>query len=218
MKHRWVSAAIAAASAIVIVHAAPNAHAAIQVGTAMPAVSDHMKNIDGRTLTLADVRGEKGTLVIFSCNHCPWAQAWEERIVAIGNEYPGKGIGVAVVNSNDPAKNPDDSFDQMKSRAKERGMSYPYLYDASSDVARAFQAEHTPEAFLFDASGKLVYHGAIDDNAKDAEHVTAHYLRDALDAVLAGQDVPTAETKALGCGIKFRMVKGAKNTEKAKTS
>ena len=92
-------------------------------------------------------------------------------------------------------------------------MKYPYVYDASSDVARAFQAERTPEAFLFDASGKLVYHGAVDDNGKAADQVTAHYLRDALDAVIAGQAVPTAETKALGCSIKFRM---ARNADKAK--
>jgi hypothetical protein len=211
MKHRFVCAAIAAASAILVMgHAVPAAHAAIPVGTAMPAASDRMKNVDGRDLSLADIHGEKGTLVIFSCNHCPWAKAWEERIVAIGNEYPKKGIGVAVVNSNDPAKYPVDSFDGMKDRARERGMTAPYLYDATSDVARAFQAEHTPEAFLFDASGKLVYHGAIDDNAQAPDQVKERYLRDALDALLAGRAIPTAETKALGCGIKFR---AAKTTE-----
>ena len=215
MKHRLLFAAIATVAAFVAVHAGSIAHASLAVGTTMPGVTEHMKSTDGRDLTLAQVKGEKGTLIIFSCNHCPWAQKWEERIVAIGNDYSKQGIGVAVVNSNDPSVFPDDSFENMRARAKERGMAYPYLYDATSDVARAFGAEHTPEAFLFDPAGHLVYHGTIDDNANDPSAVTQHYLKDALDALLGGREIAVKETKALGCGIRYR---AGKTGEAAKNS
>jgi len=141
---------------------------------------------------------------VFTCNHCPWAKAWETRIVELGNTYRKKGIGVIAINSNDPDAYPEDSFAEMQTRAKQRKIAYPYVVDASSNVARAFGASHTPEAFVFDASGKLVYHGGIDDNAKEPNKVTQRWLRDALSAVSAGKPVAMAETKAFGCGIKFR--------------
>ena len=125
-------------------------------------------------------------------------------IVNLGNEAGAKGIGMIAINSNDPKVNADDSYDVMKTRAKERGMKYAYAYDATSEVARAFGATRTPEAFLFDANGKLVYHGTIDDNADDPAAVKDAYLADAGNAVASGKSVAVSETKALGCGIKFR--------------
>ena len=163
-----------------------------------------MKNVDGKEFAIADVAGKKGTLVVFTCNACPWAKAWEKRIVEIGNTYPKKGIGVIVINSNDPAVVADDDYAPMQTRAKERGMKYPYVVDATSEVARAFGATHTPEAFLFDAEGKLVYHGAIDDNAKEPAKVKERYLQNALEAVSTGKAVAVTETKSIGCSIKFR--------------
>ncbi|MGE5235909.1 MAG: thioredoxin family protein [Acidobacteriota bacterium] len=177
---------------------------ALQPGDAMPAANIKMKSVDGREVTLAEVAGSKGTLAIFSCNHCPWVKAWEARIAAIGNELPRRGIGVVAVNSNDPAAYPGDDFAAMVTRAKERGFTFPYVVDATSDVARAFGATHTPEAFLFDHEGRLVYHGTIDDNAQDADKVEHHYLRDAADALLAGKPVAVAETKAIGCSLRLR--------------
>ena len=174
------------------------------IGDAMPMGDVPMKGVDGKEVTIADVAGAKGTLVVFSCNACPWAQAWEERITQAGNAYAKKGVGVIVVNSNDPTKVADDGYDQMKARAKKLGMKFPYVVDATSEIARAFGATRTPEAFLFDAQGKLVYHGTIDDNAKEPAKVTQRYLQDALQAVSSGQDVSVKETKALGCSIKFR--------------
>jgi thioredoxin-related protein len=162
-----------------------------------------MKNVDGRDLSIADVAGEKGTLVVFSCNHCPFVKAWEGRIAQIGNTYKGKAVGVIVINSNDPAEYAEDGFGEMQKRAKKLGFEFPYVVDATSDVARAFGATRTPEAFLFDKESKLVYHGAIDDNKK-GDDVEKHYLRDALDAVIAGKEVPIKETKFVGCSIKFR--------------
>jgi len=177
---------------------------AVEIGDPLPSGTVKMRNVDGRDLSIADVTGPKGVLVLFSCNHCPWVQRWESRLVALGNEYSAKGIGVIAINSNDTTEFPDDSFEHMVARAEEKGYAFPYVVDATSDVARAFGATKTPEAYLFDASGKLVYTGTVDDNARDAAAVTATYLKDALDAVLDGAAVPNPKTKALGCSIKYR--------------
>ncbi len=178
--------------------------AALQFGDEAPMISTKMKGVDGREMSIADVAGGKGTLVIFSCNACPWVKAWETRIVTLGNTYAKRGIGVIAINSNDPSKNAEDGYDVMQQRARQRGMKFPYVVDGTSDVARAFGATRTPEAFLFDASGKLVYHGAIDDNAKEPRKVSERYLEDALQAVSTGKEISVTETKALGCSIKFR--------------
>jgi len=181
-----------------------SAPASLALGAKAPMATTKMKTANGKEVSIADVKGAKGTLVVFTCNACPWAKKWESRIVELGNDAGKKGIGMIAINSNDPKVNADDSYDVMKTRAKERGMKFAYAYDATSDVARAFGATRTPEAFLFDASGKLVYHGTIDDNADDAAAVKDAYLANAVNAVAGGKAVPVAETKALGCGIKFR--------------
>jgi len=180
------------------------APAALAIGATIPMAGVPMKGVDGKETTIAAAAGKKGTLVVFSCNACPWAQAWEQRITQAGNTYSKKGVGVIVINSNDPAKVADDGYEAMQARAKKLGMKFPYVVDATSDVARAFGATRTPEAYLFDAEGKLVYHGTIDDNAKEPAKVTQRYLDDALQAVSSGKEVTLQETKALGCGIKFR--------------
>jgi peroxiredoxin len=177
---------------------------ALSIGDKAPKTDVKMKNVDGQELSIASVAGPKGTLVIFSCNHCPFVKAWESRITEIGNTYRDKGIGVIAINSNDPNAYPEDSYEQMQKRAADRGFKFPYVVDATSEVAKAFGASHTPEAFLFDKEGKLVYHGAIDDNSKDASQVASPYLKDALNALLSGSQIATKETKAIGCGIKFR--------------
>lgn len=178
--------------------------AGIAVGDPIPSADVAMKSVDGKELTLAAAKGAKGTLVVFTCNHCPFAKAWEDRIVELGNAYASKGIGVVAINSNDPKVNTEDGYEQMVARSNEKKMAFPYVVDATSGVARAFGASKTPEAFLFDAGGKLVYHGTIDDNAREPEKVVERYLADALDAVVAGKAPAKAETKALGCSIKFR--------------
>ena len=176
----------------------------LAIGSAIPMAGEKMKNVDGKEIAVVDVKGAKGTLVVFTCNACPYAKAWEERIVALGNEYSGKGIGVIAINANDPGRNAEDGYDTMKTRAHDKSYGFPYVVDATSNVARAYGATRTPEAYLFDARGKLVYHGTIDDNAQEPDKVTSRYLKDALQAVSSGQDVAVKETKALGCGIKFR--------------
>ena len=184
--------------------AAPALAGGLAIGAKAPQADLKMKSVDGKEVSIADVAGPGGTLVVFTCNHCPWAKAWESRIVELGNAYRQKGVGVIAINANDPKENPVDGFEDMVQRAKERGMQFPYAVDATSNVARAFGATRTPEAFLFDKQGTLVYHGAIDDNAQEPDKVDKRYLKDALDAVVAGKEVAVKETKSIGCTIKFR--------------
>ncbi len=177
---------------------------ALPIGATIPMTDVAMKNVDGKELTLKSIVQPAGTLVIFTCNHCPFVKRWESRIVELGNTYAAKGIGVVAINANDPKAYPDDSFESMQVRAKEKGMEFPYVVDATSNVARAFGATKTPEAFLFDKNGKLVYHGAIDDNGEEPSKVENAYLKLALEAVVNGGNVTVKETKSIGCGIKFR--------------
>lgn len=179
---------------------------ALQPGDRLPesVLETKMEGVDGKIWTLKESMGPKGLLVIFSCNHCPWVKAWQARIVALGNEYSKKGVGVIAVNANDPTSYPEDDLEHMKAQAQQHGYQFAYVVDSTSGVARAFGATKTPEAFLFDANGVLMYHGTIDDNAEKPEKVTKTYLADALKAVVEGKPVPIAETKALGCSIKFR--------------
>ena len=174
------------------------------LGQPAPKADVKMKGVDGNQVSISETAGKNGTLVIFSCNACPWVKAWEDRIASLGNTYRAKGVGVIAINSNDPGQVPEDGYEHMQKRAKEKGFAFPYVVDSTSEVAAAFGASRTPEAFVFDRTGKLVYHGAIDDNAKEPEKVEARYLKDALEAVLAGTSVPVKQTKALGCTIKFR--------------
>jgi peroxiredoxin len=176
----------------------------LAIGQPIPLADVKMKSAAGKPISIADAAGKKGTLVIFTCNHCPWVKAWQGRTTALGNAAVGKGIGVIAINSNDPEQFPEDAFEPMVTRAKELGIKFPYVMDATSDVGRAFGATRTPEAFLFDADGKLVYHGTVDDNARHEDQVTQRWLADAVDAVAAGKTVPISETKAMGCGIKLR--------------
>ena len=200
---RFFSLAIAVALLGALAPAQADTMSGISLGDPPPSADIKMKGVDGSQTSIADVEGEKGTLVIFSCNGCPWVKAWEDRIADLGNTFQARGIGVIAINANDPSQNSEDGFDVMQARANEKGFDFPYVVDATSDVARAFGATRTPEAFLFDRDGTLVYHGAIDDNAKDPAGVKEHYLKDALEAVSTGAEVGVKETKALGCGIKF---------------
>jgi peroxiredoxin len=189
--------------------AAPaTAPASLAIGAAIPLADTPMAGVDGKSVSIAAVAGKQGTLVIFMCHHCPWVKAWQDRIARIGNAAGKQGIGVIAINSNDPAAYPEDDLAGMKAQAKQLKLAFPYVVDATSDVARAFGATRTPEAFLFDASGKLVYHGTVDDNAQNEKAVAKPWLEQAVTAVAGGQAVPTSETKAFGCSIKFRAKSG----------
>ncbi len=176
----------------------------LPLGTLLPEADVELRDAEGQTFTIGKIAGEKGTLVVFTCNHCPYVKGWEGRITELGNEFAERGIGVIAINPNDPQKQPEDGIEGMKERAKKLGLEFPYVVDETSGVARTYGATKTPEVYLFDADKKLVYHGAVDDEARDPAKVSSHWLRDALEAVVGGRPVPVAETKAVGCGIKFR--------------
>ena len=176
----------------------------VEPGTKAPSVDVKMKGVDGKETSIASAAGPKGTLVIFTCNHCPFVKAWEERTVALGNAVLEQGIGVIAINANDPAVQPEDGYEAMQARARERGIRYPYVVDPDSGVAKAFGATKTPEFFLLDAAGTVVYHGALDDNAREPEKVAQTWLEDAIEALLSGKAVDVKQTKALGCSIKWK--------------
>jgi thiol-disulfide isomerase/thioredoxin len=139
--------------------------------------------------------------VVFWANHCPYVQAWEERLNRIARENPD--VVIVAVGANDPERVPEDGPDAMRQRARDRDYAFAYVHDASQEVARAYGAERTPEVFLFDSGGRLAYHGAIDD-AWEEENVTAHYLTDAIELIRHGGLVQPAETPPVGCSIKWR--------------
>jgi peroxiredoxin len=167
------------------------------------AIAFELPGVDGETYSLSSLsQGKKATAVIFMCNHCPYVLAWLDRLIAAAEDYAGKGVAFVGINANDAAKYPADSFERMQELAEERGFPFPYLHDESQDVATAYGAERTPEIFLFDGEMSLRYHGAPDDNY-DETQASVPYLRNALDAVLAAQEPPVADTPPVGCTIKW---------------
>lgn len=173
----------------------------IALGASAPAFD--LPGVDGRRHALSDYSDAPALALVQSCNHCPYVQAWEDRMVAIQRDYGDRGFRLVAVSSNDADRYPEDSFDEMRARAERQGFNFDYLYDEDQSLARALGAERTPEVFLFDADRRLVYHGAIDDS-RDDRSVSRHYLRDALDAVLNAAEPPVAETPAVGCTVKYR--------------
>jgi len=167
-------------------------------------ISFALPGVAGKTYSPEDFGEAKALAVIFWCNHCPYVRAWEDRVIAVQHEFAGRGVRFVLINSNDPAKYPEDSFEQMQVRARLKAYPFPYLFDESQEVARRYGATRTPEIFLFDAARTLRYHGAPDDNSEDPQAVRQHYLRDAVEAVLADQAPAVAETPPRGCSIKWR--------------
>ena len=168
------------------------------------AIQFNHPGVDGKQHSLGQYVGKNAVVVIFSCNHCPYVRAWEDRMVQIQNEYANRGVQLIAINSNDVAKYPDDSFARMKERAREKKFTFPYLYDETQETAHAYGAERTPEVFVFDKKSTLRYHGTIDDNYDDPTAVKKRYLRDALDAVLAEKTISETETRPVGCTIKWK--------------
>jgi peroxiredoxin len=168
------------------------------------AIAFSLPGVDGKTHAFDDYGNKEAVAVIFTCNHCPYARAWEDRLVQIQADYASKGVQLLAISSNDAVKYPDDSFDAMKQRAKDKRFNFPYLYDESQEIARAYGAERTPEIFLFDKNGVLQYHGAPDDNHEDPSAVKNRYLGSALDALLAGKTPAITQTQPVGCTIKWK--------------
>ena len=163
-----------------------------------------LPGVDGNMYSLEDFKKKKIVIIMFSCNHCPTVKAYEDRFVELQRDYKDKGVVLVAINPNDDKKYPEDSFKNMKARAKEKGFNFPYLRDETQSVARSYGAERTPEAFVFDKKRVLRYHGRIDDNVYEPDKIQQHYLRDALDAILKGQKVLVQDTEPVGCTIKWK--------------
>jgi peroxiredoxin len=158
--------------------------------------------VDGHRHTLRNYADAELLTIIQSCNHCPYVLAWEDRMIGIQRDYAARGVRVVAVNSNDPERKPEDSYERMIAHAQEMAFPFDYLHDADQSLAHALGAQRTPEVFLFDSDRQLVYHGAIDDS-REASTVEHHYLRDALDALLAHRAPELAQTEPVGCTVKW---------------
>ncbi|MDD2196302.1 MAG: thioredoxin family protein [Bacteroidales bacterium] len=166
-----------------------------------------LKNVDGKMLSMADFTDAKGFVVIFSCNHCPYVIAYEDRMIELHNKYAPKGYPVIAINPNDPEVQPEDGYDLMIERANEKKFPFAYLFDDGQKVYPVYGATRTPHVYLLNKKGNdliVEYIGTIDNNYKDASQVTQTYLADAIDALLENRKPSVTETKAIGCSIKLK--------------
>ncbi|MFL5754337.1 MAG: thioredoxin family protein [Bacteroidia bacterium] len=204
MKTRKLSGLIVLAIALVSYAFIPAIVAGdeITVGAKVPKADLKMADVSGKEYSLADLKTDKGILVIFSCNTCPYVKLSETRIKEYTDLCKKSGIGAVIVNSNEGQRDGDDSFEEMKKYAEAQKIAVPYVVDKKSELADAFGATRTPQCFLFDKDGLLIYKGAIDDNVKDVKAVKTPYLKDAIVALTKGMKPATTETKSIGCTIK----------------
>jgi peroxiredoxin len=172
--------------------------AGLTIGAAAPDFSG-LVAVDGKPHSLVDYADAKLVVLVFTCNHCPVAKAYEDRLIALQKDYQSKGVQVVAVNVNNL---PADRLNEMKDRAKQKGFNFPYLYDSTQKIGRDYGAMVTPHVFVLDKARKIAYMGAVDDN-KQSGQVKEHYLRDALDALLVGKKPPAEVTRQFGCGIRY---------------
>lgn len=175
----------------------------LPLGTRAPEFS--LPNVDGKTVSLDDFSGAPAYLIIFMCNHCPFVKHIADELARLGRDYQAKGVAVIAISSNDVATHPADSPEQMVHEVESREYTFPYLYDESQDVAKAYKAACTPDFYVFDKDLKLAYRGQLDDSRPDSGiPVTGEDLRAALDAVLAGKQPADEQKPSIGCNIKWR--------------
>ncbi len=160
--------------------------------------------VDGQSYTRDDFTASPVLVVMFICNHCPYVQAVEDRLLRLGRALGPRGVAFVAICSNDARTYPDDAFDKLRDRWRDKGYGFPYLHDEAQDVARAFGAVCTPDIFVYDADRRLAYRGRIDDSWKDESRVTRHDLADALEALLAGGRPAPEQRPSMGCSIKWR--------------
>lgn len=167
----------------------------------------NLKNLEGEKVSLSSYEDAKGFIVVFSCNTCPVVKQYEQRIIDLHEKFSPRGYPVVAINSNDKNVSPGDSYEEMKKLAKDKGYKFEYLYDESQEIARRYGATNTPHVYVLskdDDQLRIEYVGAIDNNADDASAADKHYVQDAVNALLKGDNVPVAGTKAVGCGIKWK--------------
>ncbi len=169
-----------------------------------PAPPFALRGVDGETWTLDDFADAVVLVVVFTCNHCPYAQAAEDRLIELQGAYADRGVRFVAINPNDAERYPEDSFEAMRERAQHKGYVFPYLHDATQEVARAYDAACTPDIFVFDAERRLTYNGRLDDHWRDPSKVTRQDLRAAIDATLEGKALTFDPAPSIGCSIKWR--------------
>ena len=171
------------------------------------AIDFKLKNIDGKNVALTDMKDVKGVIVVFTCNHCPFAKKYETRIVALDKKYKKQGYPVVAINPNDPKEAPEDSYELMQSNAKEKGFTFPYLIDETQDIAKGYGATKTPHVYLLhkeaDGTFKVAYIGAI-DNDTEGKNVETKYVENAIASLEKGKKPDPDNTKAIGCTIKWK--------------
>ncbi len=193
------------ASAMLLFSLKPDANTGYKIGDKVKDFS--LKNVDGKMVSLADYKNAKGVIVIFTCNHCPFSMAYEDRIILMHNENAANGYPVIAINPNDPVAYPSDSYDEMVKRANEKNYPFAYVVDETQQVAKQFGATRTPHVFLLKKEKKdftVEYIGAIDDNSDDASAVKTKYVENAIADLNAAKKPATNFTKAIGCTIKWK--------------
>lgn len=176
-----------------------------ELALGQPAPDFDLPGVDDRNHTLEEYRGRvKALAVIFSCNHCPYVIATEDRMISIANQYNNQGVQFVAISANNVITHPADSFENMKRRSTEKGFPFPYLYNEDQSVAHAYGAKVTPHVFLFDGDLNLRYKGAIDDNVNNPSDVREHYLKDAIEGILNDGEIANTSTRAMGCSVKWK--------------
>ena len=174
----------------------------VPLGT--PAVDFKLPGVGGKTVSLESFSEKKILVIIFMCNHCPYVKAVFQRLIDLQKETEPQGVQLIGINSNDAERYPDDSFENMQKIAKEKGINFPYLFDASQETARAYDAVCTPDIYVYGPERKLLYRGRIDDSWEHEEKVTRRDLKEALDRIVAGQEVSGEQISSMGCSIKWK--------------
>jgi len=174
----------------------------LKIGDVMPSSNSKMQDVSGKEISLKEASGQNGLLVMFSCNTCPFVVKNQQRTIAICDYAKKMNMGVIILNSNEAKRGDEDSFDAMKKYYAEQKYNWYYALDKENAIADAFGANRTPECFLFDKDAKLVYHGAIDDNANDADAVTRNHLKEAINEVVDSKEVTIKQSRSVGCTIK----------------
>jgi thiol-disulfide isomerase/thioredoxin len=174
----------------------------LPLGSPIPNPGIKLKDISGKEVSLSEAKTDKGLLVMFSCNTCPIVKKYQSRTMEVCKHATDNNIGIILLNSNEATRGEGDSFDDMKEYAKQQGYYFNYVLDDNSKMADAFGAIRTPEIFLFDKDGKLVYHGAIDDNSTSPDEVTRKHAILAIDELATGKEISKKETRSVGCAIK----------------
>lgn len=199
-----ISVLLAVIAVAVIISSNSSSTAGYKAGD--KAIDFKLKNVDDKLVSLSNFEGAKGFIVVFTCNHCPFSVKYEDRIIKLNQKYASQGYPVIAINPNNETAYPDDSFENMKIRAKEKGFTFPYLRDESQEIAKTYGALKTPHIYILRKAGTdllVEYIGAIDDNTEEAD-VSEKFAENALNALLANKSIAKKETRAVGCGIKWK--------------